>query len=268
MSSSKHYYLLGIRYLGFRYHGWQKQPQVKTIQSVLEKNLAYILGHKKFRTLGASRTDAGVSADLNFIELFTNKPVSRNQILIEVNECLPNDIQVLSYEEIDADFNIIQHPSVKSYEYSFTNSVVKNPFYTPYFVNFTEPLNIDKMRRAASLFMGDHFFGRFCQDPSPETILDRTIISSQVIGKKEHPFLKVNEEYFVFSVTGNGFLRYQVRLMMAALLDVGRGNVSLEELEAALIPQEAVRWSFIAPAHGLCLKKLELLSIEQHLLNN
>ena len=63
MSFKRSYYIIEIQYLGFRFHGWQKQPEVNTVQRMIERTLSYVLEHKKFKTLAAGRTDAKVSVN-------------------------------------------------------------------------------------------------------------------------------------------------------------------------------------------------------------
>ena len=76
MFNKRYYYLVKIQYLGYRFHGWQKQPDVKTLHLMIDRTLKYILDDQKFKTLGAGRTDAMVSANEAALELFLyNKPI-------------------------------------------------------------------------------------------------------------------------------------------------------------------------------------------------
>ena len=68
------YYLIEIQFLGYRYHGWQKQPNLKTVHLMIDRTINYILENNKFKSLGAGRTDAMVSAPQTAFELFTEKP--------------------------------------------------------------------------------------------------------------------------------------------------------------------------------------------------
>ncbi len=109
----KYFYLIRIQFLGFRYHGWQKQPGVKTIQGMVEKTIHYVLGRDaKFNILGASRTDAMVSAEDFPFELFINQEL-QDSFLQEFDNNLPSDIHALSIETISAEFNIIQDVTMK-----------------------------------------------------------------------------------------------------------------------------------------------------------
>ena len=84
----KYYYLIHIQYLGFRYHGWLKQPGLKTIEFMIEKTAGFILKHTRFKILGTSRTDAKVSANHSAFELFVNDPLDTHQLLKDFNQNL------------------------------------------------------------------------------------------------------------------------------------------------------------------------------------
>ena len=114
------YYLIFIQYLGFRYHGWQKQPGLKTIESMVDKTLAFILGQGEYKILGTSRTDSKVSAHHSAFELFTKSPLDMDSFFTKLNLNLPNDIRALEIKAVDNTFNIIHSPRVKEYVYLFS----------------------------------------------------------------------------------------------------------------------------------------------------
>nr|MCH9822196.1 tRNA pseudouridine(38-40) synthase TruA [Bacteroidota bacterium] len=78
MAKFKHYYLIRIAYLGYRLHGWQKQPDVKTVHLMIDRTLRFVFENDEFKTLGASRTDAMVSASDSAFELFINQELPEN----------------------------------------------------------------------------------------------------------------------------------------------------------------------------------------------
>ncbi|MEQ9660380.1 MAG: tRNA pseudouridine(38-40) synthase TruA, partial [Fulvivirga sp.] len=116
--STKHFYLIRIQFLGFRYHGWQKQSNIKTVQGMVDKTIAYVLQHKNFKTLGCSRTDAMVSANDFALELFCYEKMTPDFLEL-LNQNLPSDIKALSVDEIDESFNIIKNAKEKEYHYVF-----------------------------------------------------------------------------------------------------------------------------------------------------
>ena len=99
-----------------------KQPDVKTLHSVIDRTLKYILEDRKFKTLSASRTDAKVSAVRSVFELFLiDKPLEDfGSFIKEFNKNLPQDIRILSIEQIDSNFNVIKDSKFKEYHYVFS----------------------------------------------------------------------------------------------------------------------------------------------------
>ena len=104
------------------------QPELKTIESMIEKTLMYVLGHTGFKILGSSRTDSKVSANHSAFELFVNKPVNKECFLKDFNKNLPNDIKAIKIEEKDKTFNIINDPRIKQYLYLFAFKEKSHPF--------------------------------------------------------------------------------------------------------------------------------------------
>jgi tRNA pseudouridine38-40 synthase len=241
--------------MGFRYHGWQKQPDVKTIQGMVDKTLGMILGHADFNTLGASRTDVLVSASHSAMELFVGEKLDTGILLEALNLHLPNDIKAINVEEVDEEFNIIQHSKVKEYLYLFSFGEKNHPFCAPFMVYMKEHLDIELMKEGAKLFEGLHNFQRYCSKPADNTIFDREILFSTI---KENDIYTANffpEKSYVFQVRGKGFLRHQIRLMMGALFDLGKGIITLDSIKNSLRGgYEPI--SYMAPASGLILNEI------------
>ena len=133
MFQKRFYYLVKFQFLGYRFHGWQKQPNTKTLQLMIDKTLRYILKNQSFKTLAASRTDAKVSAQEAAFELFLkDEPIKDlSMFLEEFNTNLPQDIRALSIEEVSSVFNIIQDSKYKHYHYVFAKGEKCHPFVHP-----------------------------------------------------------------------------------------------------------------------------------------
>ena len=108
-----HFYIIRIQYLGFRYHGWAKQPKVKTLHQMVDKTFDWIMPDKDYKTLAASRTDAMVSVTDFAFELFVKKSLDEQWLLKELNDNFPPDLRALSVEVCDKEFNIISDPKSK-----------------------------------------------------------------------------------------------------------------------------------------------------------
>jgi tRNA pseudouridine38-40 synthase len=259
MQYKRFYYLIQLQYLGFRYHGWQKQPGVLTVEHMLHKTLNFILENQRFKVLAAGRTDAMVSANQTYIELFVYEDeLDLETFLDQFNKNLPQDIRALSIEETTADFNIIQHPKIKEYLYFFCLKEKMHPFCAPFMVNFQEDLDIELMKLGARLFEGEHDFYSFTFRPNPETKTEGNIERCELRENDIYTASFFPSQSFVLKVVGEGFKRQQIRLMMGALIDLGRHKMSLEELEKTIDGSHKIKLEHIAQASGLILNKVSL----------
>lgn len=253
-------YVVIIQFLGFRFHGWQKQTNVITIHDMVDKTLSFVFGHREFKTIGAGRTDSKVSAHTYAFQLFMHEDVTAESFLKSFNSNSPNDIKALSIESVTLKFNIIQQPKVKEYLYFFSSGGKNHPFAAPLIVGIEENLNIELMKKGAKLFEGAHFFHKYCTQPSELTIFNRILNTCEI---QENDIYTANffpEKSYVLRVKGKGFLRYQIRLMMGVLFELGKGNTDLNFIEASL-KEDNDRKSLktIAPSSGLQLYNIEFL---------
>jgi len=253
------YYLIKIQYLGYRLHGWQRQPNFKTVEGLIKKTLKFVLPGEKIKILGSSRTDAMVSANESAFELFLyENPLTDTESFLELfNRNLPPDIRGLEIKKVDKTFNIIQHPKRKEYLYLFSFGSKNHPFCAPLMANFQDELDIEIMKQGAKLFEGTHYFGNYCVSPSSGTRFERTIISCSILENKIYTANFFPRESFVLKVEGAGFLRYQIRLMMGALIQLGKRELTLGNIETSLIQGNEMQMNYIAPASGLILNKIE-----------
>lgn len=253
----KYYYLIHIQYLGFRYHGWLKQPDVKTVESMVEKTVRFILNHDKFKILGISRTDSKVSANHSAFELFLDEPIDESRFISDLNLNLPNDIKVLDIEEVGKDFSILNAPRTKEYIYLFSYGEKCHPFCAPLMCSFQYNLEIDLMKEGALLFQGKHNFRKYCTKPNPGTVFDREIIVSKIEENTMFTASFFPEKSYAYHIHSRGFMRYQVRLIMGQLLSLGRGEIGLGDIEETLSGTDNKPLRHIAPASGLILNKIE-----------
>jgi tRNA pseudouridine38-40 synthase len=256
-SRFKSFYLFEIQYLGFRFHGWQFQPRMKTLQGMLEKTFTFLFKDENFKVLGAGRTDAMVSAQSAYFELFTNIELEISSFQKVLDENLPADIKVLSIKKVDGNFNVIQDVSLKTYQYFFASVEEKYPFAAPFMNCIQQPLDISKMKTAASLFKGSHEFRHFMMGDDENKNTVRQIVESRIETNTELTASFFPDESFMFIVKGKGFMRYQIRLMMGALIRIGRNEISLHDIESALQGYSPNFEKLNAAASGLRVKKVE-----------
>ena len=259
MDSSRRFYLIQLQYLGFRYSGWQKQPDVLTVERMVSRTLSYVLEHKNFKLLASGRTDAKVSANMAYVELFLDgEPLVIDQFFPRFNKNLPSDIRALDIREVDATFNIINAPIEKEYLYLFSYGNKAHPFAAPFMTTILGDLDIVTMKQAAKLFEGTHDFKNYAYKPNPETKTEGTVIKSEIIVNDLYLANFFPEKSYVLRIRGKGFKRHQIRLMMGMLFDIGTGKVGPDFLKQTLDPDIAVKLEYIAPASGLILNEVIL----------
>lgn len=256
MKRWSNFYIVRIAFLGYRFHGWQKQPGLKTLHGMVDKTIKYVLQDEPFQTLGCARTDAMVSADDYAFELFTNQSLQNDTFLYEFDLNLPPDIQAKSIKVTDSSFNIIQSSKLKTYHYYFVTGKKPLPHYAPFIGYFKDRLNIEAMKNAATLLEGEHDFKLFVSRPSEKTVTTRAIESSSLSQTNRWGMFCQDHSCYVFQVNGRGFMRHQVRLMFGALLEIGKETRSLSSLADAL-KGKGEKIKTIAPASGLRLHKIQ-----------
>jgi tRNA pseudouridine38-40 synthase len=251
-------YLISIQYLGFRFHGWQKQKNVMSLHEMVDKTLGFVFLHKSFKTLGSSRTDSKVSANTYFFQLFTNELVEETEFLKSFNSNAPSDLKVLTLKNISKPFNIIQSSKLKEYHYYFSQGTKNHPFSAALLVGFQDALDIELMQKGAKLFEGTHYFHKYCTEPTEHTIFKRDILSCVI---EKNTILTANffpETSYVLKVRGVGFLRYQIRLMMGVLVELGKNKISLDFIINSLKEDNDRKFlRTIAPGSGLQLYDLK-----------
>lgn len=259
MQQQRFYYLIKIQYLGFRYHGWQKQPKVKTVESMLNKTLNFILDGRRFKCIAAGRTDAMVSVNQTYVELFLyDQPLQLEGFMTLFNDNLPQDIRVLDITKTTKEFNIIQHSKTKTYQYFFCYNQKMHPFSAPFMLNVRTNLDLDVMIEAARFFEGKHDFYSFTFRPNEATQFEGEITHCTI---QENTELKANffpKHSFVLTVKGSGFKRQQIRLMMGALIDLGQHKFDLAYFKTLINGKNRIKLSHVAPASGLILQEVNI----------
>ena len=230
---------------------------------MLFKTLGFALPERKFKILGAGRTDAKVSALEAAFELFLEgDPIEDNEAFItSFNINLPSDIKILSCIEVNNKFNIIEDCIEKEYAYFFACGTKSHPFSAPFMTSIKDELDIDLMVKGASLFVGEHNFRAYTTRDKIKSQFQRSIRSCEIV---ENDILKANffpEQSYVMLIKASGFLRYQVRMIMARLFQLGRYQIDLDDIQASLKPDYDQMLTEIAPGSGLILRSLNF-SIE------
>lgn len=242
MESAPHpNYRLLLCYDGTDYHGWQRQPQGRTIQGILEQALSRIAG-TKIPVFGSGRTDAGVHARGQTAHFNGRFRLPPPELLNALNGNLPRDIRALKLDRADPDFHARKSAIGKIYSYRIANTEALDPFRIRYVLHERRALDIESMRTAASLFIREADFTPFSSNRELHPV--RRIVRSEI---------DLAEGEIVYTVEANGFLRYMVRCIVGTLLQVGRGRYAPDTIETFFRLGKRTREIPTAPPQGLCL---------------
>ena len=237
---------LDICYDGTRYRGWQRLSGTdNTLQAKIETTLSRILGEEV--TVSASgRTDAGTHARQQVLNCHCGSDMPCEEILAQLRRYLPEDIGIYSCRNVSPRFHARLNAKTKTYRYRLWNSTEPCVFERKYVHVDPTPLDMEKMRRGAEQFMGEHDFSAFCAHKNQKKSSVRYIERFEITQKG-------NEIHF--EVTGNGFLHHMVRIMVGTLIEVGAGTRTPQSIAELFGAQRAMAGSLI-PACGLCLMEV------------
>ena len=236
-------FLIKFSYDGTAYFGFQAQKGKNTIQEKLEEALTNVNDHKKTGIVATGRTDKGVHALAQYGHADIDVNITEKKFKRALNSNLPEDIHVIDTKIVDDSFHARYHVKEKTYEY-LLNRGEYNPLERNYVFQYNYQLDINKMRKAISYFLGEHDFRAFVTENKEKENCVRVITEAKIeeIGDK----LK-------FTFKGNGFLRYQVRNMVGVLIRVGENKLSPESVEKILESKDRTKSGKTAPAEGLYL---------------
>ena len=237
-------FAIGVSYCGTGLEGWQSQPTGNTVQDLLERALAEISGARIALT-AAGRTDAGVHASAQVAHFETNADRPESAWVRGANSLLPDAIAVQWAVPVAEEFHARYSALSRTYRYVLYGHAVRPTLLAGRVGWFHLPLDLERMREAASLLVGEHDFSSFrsaeCQAKSPV----RTI---------EEVTIRTRGAYILFDFTANAFLHHMVRNLVGSLVYVGKGKHPpgwMSELIAARDRQRAAP-TFAADGLYLC----------------
>lgn len=237
-----------LSYLGNSYLGWQKTKMGDSIEESLEIALQTIL-QEPITLQAASRTDAGVHAQGQVVNLHTTHQIPLTRLHKSLNQLLPKEISVLSISEMPPSFHPTIDSTGKEYLYHLCNTAVQLPFLQKTSWHFPYPLDLDLMITAASQLLGTHDFSAFCNERS---LWDRNpICHVSTIEITQLPNAQIQ-----FRIVGDHFLYKMVRNLVGTLVYVGCGKLPLSEVKKILLSRDRTLAGMTAPAHGLCLTQV------------
>ena len=237
---------LTIEYEGTAYAGWQRQPNLTTIQAVLEEAL-FRISQQRITAIGAGRTDSGVHALGQVVSFQSEKPLASIKWASALNSHLPKDISVISSEQVPDDFHARFSAKGKIYEYRITLQSSRpaldrhRAWHLPY------PLDTDAMRQAMAEFLGTHDFTSFRGQRSETKNPICTLL---------HLSLQVEAPSLTIRIEGDRFLKQMVRAIVGTLVEVGNHKRSPHTMQGILKAKHRQAAGRTAPPHGLYLVKV------------
>jgi len=244
-STFKHNIKCVVEYDGSRYQGFQIQPNGDTIEEHLLEVLKLIL-LEDVKIYGSGRTDKGVHARGQVFNFYTNKNIPLDRFKYAMNKQLPLDIRILSMEYVDMDFHSRFSAKKKEYRYYIKKSPL-NAFEHNY-IDYQKNLDINLLKNGLKLLEGQHNFEGFC---SVEVDKRKDFVKTIYEAK-----LNEYDDKLEFIFIGSGFLKYQIRRMMATLVAVGKREIDIEIISKILETRDPFIYTKVANPSGLYLEKV------------
>ena len=242
-----------LAYDGADFSGWQVQPDAPTIQGTLASAIGRITGEKVLPQ-GSGRTDAGVHALAQVATFATASPIPAENLAKALNDILPAAIRVLCAEESPPDFHARKSARAKTYHYRMYRAPICPPFLARYVWHYPFPLDEQAMREAAKFVVGEHDFTSFAASDPERGKEEAEISNVRTIFASEW---KRQQEEFVYTVRGSGFLHHMVRNLVGTFLLVGKGTLRPEDVAKILNSRDRAAAGATAPAGGLYLVTVE-----------
>ena len=238
---------LTVAYLGSGFSGWQRQNRARTVQGELETSLARLTNFERVVVVGAGRTDAGVHAvaQAAHADLPEGIPTSRLPELLNIR--LGPDLRVRSATRTTADFHAIKSALGKHYAYRIRWNESKLPWLELRSAVLPRPGNPEAIEEACRQLPGRRDWASFTLPEVARRGSVRTVYRVEPVWRRSG---------LDFHVFGKGFLRYQVRRMVGALLEVGYGRMTIDDMRKLLESPQPGAHIQTAPARGLSLERV------------
>lgn len=237
-------YFIQLAYKGSNYHGWQIQDNANTVQAELNKSLSTLL-YQNIETVGCGRTDTGVHAT-NYYAHFDAKEINDiPQLIYKLNKFLSKDIAVYKIFKVKKNANARFDAINRTYNYYITKR--KDPFLTDSAYYYYGNLDVEMMNKAAEILLTYNDFEAFSKS--------NTQVNNYICYISYAKWTE-NNDILNFEITANRFLRNMVRAIVGTMLEVGKGNMNLEEFKHVIESKNRSKAGFSVPAHALFLSNI------------
>ena len=253
---SKSFYRCQISFKGTKYLGWQKQKSFSpTVQEKFNKAACEIFKSDDIQSVACGRTDSGVHAFDMAVKLTVPFHINPLGLVKAFNSKLDSEIKVKTISLCDESFRPTFDAKSREYFYLLTNREALTPFETDLIAKFRGEINLDKVQEALNIFIGEHDFANYmCVGSEPKST--RREIFSASIEAIESSFHSMIGEHYKITVSGNGFLKQMVRLIVGAAISYGQDKISFKDIESSLLAAADSKLASVAPACGLYKSKV------------
>ena len=238
-------YFIYLSYDGTDYHGWQIQPNGRSVQEDLEHALTTLL-RETVSITGAGRTDAGVHARMMVAHFETSQDIDTIQLTYKLNKFLNQSIVIHQIVPVADDMHARFSATSRTYRYFIHTR--KDPFCRKYSCLLLYPLDFPLMNQAAAILTGYDDFGAFCKS--------HTDVKTTLCHVTHAEWVQIDEHHWYFEITANRFLRNMVRAVVGTLIDVGRHRLTLEAFRKVIESGERTSAGESMPGHALFLERI------------
>lgn len=240
-------YKVVFSYKGTNFYGYQRQPNLRTVQGEIEAALKYINNGKVVDFVSSGRTDRGVHAKAQVGHFDMDIDVSCYKLKRAINSNIGDDIHIISVEEVGNDFHARFSTKKKKYVYRI-NLGEFDVFRKDDVYQYNRKLDVAKMKQGISYFIGKHNFRNFISDSVVKDSYEREVYEA---------YIEEDQDILSFVFVGNGFMQYQVRNMVGTLMKVGKNKIEPKVIKNILDDSNYKNFVYCAPPEGLCLEKVD-----------
>jgi tRNA pseudouridine38-40 synthase len=241
---------LVLHYDGAQFAGWQRQPNTRTVQGVVEETLSRLC-NTATSAVGAGRTDAGVHARGQAVGATVPAAWTADKLRRALNALLPNDVWVVAAHEMHPEFHARYSALARRYSYRVgTDDAAQSPFRARWEWAVRRPLDREALQQSADALVGDHCFRAYAvRGTAPESDDHRCVVRVARWGERPGGL--------TFEIEANRFLHHMVRFVVGTMVAAASGARPRSAVQELLGAPNNDDVSPPAPAHALCLEYVE-----------
>lgn len=239
--------LLTISYTGTHFHGYQAQPDVRTVEGELQQAIDKI-EDRQTKLISAGRTDKGVHALGQRANYLSQMDIDLGNLPRVINKALPEDVSITEAREVPLDFHARFSAKDKHYRFLILNQRHRVGVYANRMAHMPHKLDVNRMEKALQGIQGQHdfsaFVGRFASPGTRVRSIDKVTIERQGA--------IIQADFY-----GKSFLKNQIRIIMGTAMEVGRGAMDIDSLYRATLSKKRKDLGPTAEACGLYLMEIK-----------